>query len=104
MEKRINILDFQAKCDQGEKIVLVTAYDYAMARAVDAAGVDAVLVGDTLSMTMLGRDSTLPTTMEEMIHHCKAVARGVKRAMVIGDLPFLSTSWGPRRPWPTRGG
>lgn len=94
MEKQINILDFQAKCEKGEKIVLVTAYDYAMARAVDAAGVDAVLVGDTLSMTMLGRDSTLPTTMDEMIHHCKAVTRGVKKAMVIGDLPFLSYQLG----------
>jgi 3-methyl-2-oxobutanoate hydroxymethyltransferase len=96
MEKRINVLDFQDKCVKGEKIAVVTAYDYAMALAVDAAGVDAVLVGDSLSMTMLGRESTLSTTMEEMIHHCKAVSRGVKRALVIGDLPFLSYQLGPK--------
>lgn len=95
MEKRINILDFQAKCEKGEKIAVVTAYDYAMALAVDAAGVDAVLVGDSLSTTMLGRESTLSTTLDEMIHHCKAVVRGVKKALVIGDLPFLSYQLGP---------
>src|ERR1035438_5437371 len=96
MEKRINVLDFQDKCDQGEKIAVVTAYDYAMALAVDAAGVDAVLVGDSLSMTLSARYPTLSTTMEEMIHNCKAVARGVKRALVIGDLPFLSYQLGPK--------
>ena len=96
MEKRMTILDFQSKCDKGEKIAVVTAYDYAMALAADAGGVDGILVGDSLSMTMLGRDSTLPTTLEEMIHHCKAVVRGVKRALVIGDLPFLTYQLGPQ--------
>src|SRR6185369_16770740 len=94
MEKRTNILDFKAKRAKGEKLVVVTAYDYSMALAVDAAGVDAVLVGDSLSMTMLGRPSTLSATMEEMIHHTKAVARGVKHALVIGDMPFLSYQMG----------
>ncbi len=94
MEKQTTLLDFQAKCDRGEKLVVVTAYDYPMALAVDAAGVDAVLVGDSLSTTMLGRPSTLSATMEEMIHHTKAVARAVKQALVIGDMPFLSYQLG----------
>jgi 3-methyl-2-oxobutanoate hydroxymethyltransferase len=84
------ILDLQKKYEQHEKLILVTAYDYSMALAVDAAGVDAILVGDSLNMTMLGRPNTLSATMDEMIHHCRAVVKGAKRAMVIGDLPFLS--------------
>jgi len=94
MERRITILDFQAKCDRGEKIAVVTAYDCPMAKAVDEAGVDAVLVGDTLNMVMLGRPDTLSVSMEEMIHHTKAVARGVQHALVIGDMPFLSYQLG----------
>src|ERR1700722_11075822 len=94
MEKSVTVLDFQQKHDSGEKIVMVTAYDYSMALAADAAGVDAILVGDSLSMTMLGRDSTLSATMDEMIHHTKAVTRGTKRALVIGDMPFLSYQLG----------
>src|ERR1039457_5632182 len=65
-----------------------------MALAVDAASVDAILVGDSLSMTMLGRPDTLSATMDEMIHHTKAVAKGVKQALVIGDMPFLSYQLG----------
>jgi len=95
MDKRVTVLDFQKKRDQGEKITVVTAYDYSMALAVDAAGVDAILVGDSLSMTMLGRETTLSATMDEMIHHAKAVVRGVRNAMVIGDMPFLSYQLGP---------
>jgi len=95
MEKRTTVLDFQAKCNKGEKIVVVTAYDYSMALAVDAAGVDAILVGDSLNMTMLGRPNTLSATMDEMLHHTKAVANGTKSAMVIGDMPFLSYQLGP---------
>jgi 3-methyl-2-oxobutanoate hydroxymethyltransferase len=94
MEKQITVHDFQQKCDKGEKLVVVTAYDYSMALAVDAAEVDAILVGDSLSMTMLGRPNTLPATMDEMIHHTKAVAKGTKHAMVIGDMPFLSYQLG----------
>jgi len=91
-----SILDFQAKCDAGEKLVVATCYDHSMALAVDAAGVDAILVGDSLNMTMLGRENTLSVTMDEMIHHTKAVSHGVKRALVIGDMPFLSYQGGPR--------
>jgi 3-methyl-2-oxobutanoate hydroxymethyltransferase len=86
----MNILEFQRKCDAGEKLVVATAYDYAMALAVDAGGVDAILVGDSLSTVMLGRPNTLSATMDEMIHHCKAVARGTRQALLIGDMPFLS--------------
>jgi 3-methyl-2-oxobutanoate hydroxymethyltransferase len=92
--KQTTILDFQNKCDRGEKLAVVTAYDYSMALAVDAAGVDAILVGDSLSMTMLGRRTTLSATMDEMIHHTKATTKGVKNALVIGDLPFLSYQLG----------
>jgi len=80
----------------GEKIAMLTAYDYTSALIVDSAGVDVVLVGDSLGMVMLGYDSTVPVTMEEMIHHTKAVVRGVKRALVVFDMPFLSYQTGVR--------
>ena len=94
---QITVLDFQNKCDKGEKITLVTAYDYAMAMAVDAAGVDAILVGDSLNMTMLGRENTLSATLDEMLHHTAAVAKGTKNAMVIADMPFLTYQLGPEQ-------
>jgi len=75
---------------EGEKISMLTAYDYPTAAIIDEAGVDMILVGDSLGMVVLGYDSTLPVTMEDMLHHTKAVSRAVKRAMVIGDMPFMS--------------
>lgn len=72
------------------KLTMLTAYDYCMARWVDCAGVDMILVGDSLAMVMLGHEDTLSVTMEEMLHHTRAVARGTQRALVIGDMPFLS--------------
>ncbi len=75
---------------KGEKIAMITAYDYPTAAAVDEAGIDLILVGDSLAMVVLGYDSTLPVTMDVMIHHTKAVTRAVSRALVIGDMPFLS--------------
>lgn len=75
---------------KGEKITMLTAYDYPTAVVLDEAGIDILLVGDSLAMVVLGYDSTLPVTMEEMIHHTKAVVRGTKRAMVVGDMPFMS--------------
>lgn len=71
-------------------IVMVTAYDTPSARLVDAAGVDAILVGDSLGMVVLGHDSTLPVTMDDMLHHTRAVVRGTRRALVIADMPFMS--------------
>lgn len=75
---------------KGEKIAMLTAYDYMTAKIVDEAGVPLILVGDSLGMVILGYESTIPVTMDEMIHHTKAVVRGTKNAMVIGDLPFMS--------------
>jgi 3-methyl-2-oxobutanoate hydroxymethyltransferase len=73
-----------------QKLCCMTAYDYSMARRVDAAGIPLILVGDSLAMTMLGYSHTLPVTVEEMLHHCKAVCRGTQNALVVADLPFLS--------------
>lgn len=86
----VTALDLQAMRRRGERIVALTAYDYAMARVADEAGVDFILVGDSLAMVVLGHDSTLPVTMDEMIHHTKAVVRGTRRALVVADLPFGS--------------
>jgi len=92
---RITTADVREMKKRGEKIVMMTAYDYPSARLVEEGGADVILVGDTLGMVVLGYDSTLPVTMEDMIHHTKAVVRGTKRAMVVGDMPFMSyqTGW-----------
>lgn len=74
----------------GEKIVVLTAYDYPFARLADDSGIDVILVGDSLGNVVLGYDTTLPVTMEDMLHHVKAVSRGVNRAMVVADMPFMS--------------
>lgn len=85
----------QAKKD-GRKLVMVTAYDYPFGLMADEAGVDMALVGDSLGMVVLGLESTVPVTLEMMIHHIRAVVRGCKRAMVIGDMPFMSYNTGIR--------
>lgn len=87
---KITIRTLQEKKRAGEPITMLTAYDYATAVAVDRAGIDALLVGDSLGMVVLGYETTLPVTMEDMLHHCKAVARGAQRPLLIGDMPFLS--------------
>ncbi|OPX84461.1 MAG: 3-methyl-2-oxobutanoate hydroxymethyltransferase [Pelotomaculum sp. PtaB.Bin104] len=79
----------QKKVD-GKPITMLTAYDYPMAKIVDESGIDMILVGDSLGNVVLGYESTIPVTMEDMIHHTKAVCRGVSRAMVVADMPFLS--------------
>ena len=81
------LLQFKAN---GKKIVALTAWDFAIAQILDAAGVDLILVGDSLAMVALGYESTLPLTLDEIIHHAKAVKRGVKNALIVVDLPFLS--------------
>lgn len=88
--KKTTILTLQEKKTAGEPITMVTAYDYPSALAADRAGLDSILVGDSLGMVVLGYDSTVPVTMEEMLHHCRAVRRGAQYAFLIGDLPFLS--------------
>ncbi len=87
---RVTISDIKEMKSKGEKIPMITAYDYTSAKIVDAAGIPVILVGDTLGQVVLGYDSTLPVTMDEMIHHTKAVARGSEHALIVGDMPFMS--------------
>src|ERR1041384_6235732 len=75
---------------RGEKIAMLTAYDATFARLFDEAGADVLLVGDSLGMGVQGNETTLPVTLEEMAYHCRAVVRGVRRAHVVGDMPFMT--------------
>ena len=88
--KKVAIPDLNSKKREGKKITMLTAYDYPLASLVDEAGIDIILVGDSVGMVVLGYDSTVPVTMDEMIHHSKAVRRGAKYAFLIGDMPFMS--------------
>ncbi len=94
-QERVTVETVRRKVEKGEKIVTVTAYDYFTAKLADRAGVDVILVGDSLGMVMLGYENTLPVTMEEMLHHTKAVLRCRPRAMVVADMPFMSYQLGP---------
>jgi len=89
-EKKITISYLKKKMAEGRKITMMTAYDYPTATLIDQAGIDTILVGDSLGMVVLGYDSTVPVTMEEMLHHSKAVCRGAGHCFVIGDMPFMS--------------
>jgi 3-methyl-2-oxobutanoate hydroxymethyltransferase len=88
--KKVTIPALLAKKEQGDPITMLTAYDYSSALLVDRAGMDMILVGDSLGMVMMGLDSTNPVTMEVMLHHCRMVARGAKQAFLVGDMPFMS--------------
>jgi 3-methyl-2-oxobutanoate hydroxymethyltransferase len=87
---RIRVPDLKEKKSRGEKIAMLTAYDATMARLLDQAGVDALLVGDSVAMVVLGYENTLSVTLDDMLHHTRAVARGATRALVVADMPFLS--------------
>ena len=87
---RVTITDIKAMKQKGEKIPMLTAYDYVTAKIVDEAGVPMILVGDSLGMVVLGYESTIPVTVDDMLHHTKAVARGARRALIVGDMPFMS--------------
>jgi 3-methyl-2-oxobutanoate hydroxymethyltransferase len=87
---RVTISQIKEMKQKGEKIVMLTAYDYSTAKIVDEVGVPLILVGDSLGMVVLGYESTIPVTMEEMLHHTKAVVRGTKRSLIVGDMPFMT--------------
>jgi len=95
--KKVTISDFMQKKEAGQKITMMTAYDYPTASLVDQAEMDSILVGDSLAMVVLGHDSTVPVTMDEMLHHCKAVVRGAAHSFVIGDMPFMSYQVSPEK-------
>jgi len=90
MEQRKTVADIRAMKQAGEKIVMLTAYDYPSARIAEEAGVDMLLVGDSLGMVVLGYESTVPVTIEDMLHHSRAVARGSEKALIVTDLPFMT--------------
>jgi 3-methyl-2-oxobutanoate hydroxymethyltransferase len=87
---RVTIAEIREMKQRSEKIPMLTAYDYTTAKTVDEAGMPLILVGDSLGMVMLGYESTIPVTMEEMLHHTRAVVRGARRALIIGDMPFMT--------------
>lgn len=87
---KTTVATLQKMKQEHDKIAMITSYDYSMAKLEDQAGMDILLIGDSLGMVMLGYDSTLPVTMEDMIHHTKAVSRGAEHAFVIADMPFMS--------------
>ena len=89
-QKKITILDLQQKKRDGKKVTMLTAYDYFMGKIMDEVGIDAILVGDSLGMVVLGYESTTKVTMDDMIRHAMAVRRGVKSALLIGDMPYKS--------------
>jgi 3-methyl-2-oxobutanoate hydroxymethyltransferase len=86
----VTVQDLRAWKSEGRRFAMLTAYDYPTAKILDEAGIPVLLVGDTLAEVVLGYDTTLPVTMDAMIHHCQAVSRGAKNALVVGDMPFLS--------------
>ena len=94
-EHRVNVRSLAARKRGGERITMLTAYDFTFARIFESAGIDVILVGDSVGNVVQGAETTLPVTLDEMIYHTRLVARGVRRSMVIGDMPFGSYQVGP---------
>ena len=94
-DRPMRVPDLKARKQRGEKIVMLTAYDATMARLLDRAGVDALLVGDTVGMVVLGYENTLRVTLDDILHHTRAVSRGTERALLVADMPFLSYQISP---------
>ena len=88
--EKVTVAGIKRMKQEGKKIAMLTAYDYSMAKLLDSADIDIILVGDSLGNVVLGYDSTVPVSMDEMIHHTKAVSRGISRALLVGDMPFMS--------------
>ena len=96
-DRPVTVPEFRAAKARGAKLAVVTAYDYTSARLTDEAGVDAILVGDSVGMVVQGHPTSLPVTLEEMVYHTRCVVRGVRRALVVADLPFLTYQVSPRQ-------
>ena len=96
-ERPVTVPDFLAAKAEGRKLAVLTAYDYSMSRLLDLAGVDGILVGDSLGMVVQGHDTSLTVTIDEMIYHARMVTRGAKRALVIADMPFMSYHVSPQQ-------
>src|SRR5438128_7390796 len=92
----MTVPDFQAAKARGVRLTMLTAYDYTFARLLDAAGVDGILVGDSLGMVVQGHEHSLTVTLEEMIYHTRCVARGVRRSLLIADMPFMTFQISPQ--------
>ena len=95
--RQVTVPEFRAAKARGAKLAVVTAYDYSSARLCDEAGVDAILVGDSVGMVVQGHPTSLPVTLDEIIYHTKCVVRGVRHALVVADLPFLTYQVSPRQ-------
>jgi 3-methyl-2-oxobutanoate hydroxymethyltransferase len=95
--RRVTVPDFLSARSRGVRLTMLTAYDYTMARLLDAAGVDGLLVGDSLGMVVQGNETSLAVTLDEMIYHTRLVARGVRRSLLVGDLPFMSFQVSPQQ-------
>ena len=96
MPDRVTIRTLQKKKERGEKIVMITCYDYPSARLMDEAGIDVILVGDSLGDNVLGYENTIPVTVDDMIHHAKAVRKGTRRSLLVVDMPFMSYQVSPQ--------
>lgn len=90
LTKRLRVTDIKQKKSRGEKIAMLTAYDATMARLLERAGIEIILVGDSLGMVVMGEETTIPVTLDVMVHHTRAVTRGARRSVVVADMPFLT--------------